>query len=154
MASIESRLFSSERDLPAGKPRLARRQLKHNAKGSRVETGQTSPEPRIGLFWGLPTASSCYSPIGLSRSFSAVPEIGGFKTRPRVRGSLKAEWTRRAMDCMGSMIPVTPVTLVYSTSFSSLPGLTDHAQPKVSIDWRLMFSLRRLHGTPASVMPG
>lgn len=70
---------------------------------STVRTGaaEVSPEPRIGLFWGLPGAGSWPRLIGLSRRVSKVSEIGGFRTLEEGHVDVWPQITRRWANLRG-----------------------------------------------------
>jgi len=38
------------------------------------------PEPKLGLFWGIPRANRTFRAVGLSLPASQVAEVGGFRT--------------------------------------------------------------------------
>jgi hypothetical protein len=66
-----------------------------------VEVARSSSEPRIGLFWGLPTRGRHSQLIGLSRPISSVPEIGGFKTLDEGHVDVWPRITQRRPDLLG-----------------------------------------------------
>jgi hypothetical protein len=62
---------------------------------------QVTPEPRIGLFWGLPGAGSRPRLVGLSRRVSEVSEIGGFRTLEEGHVDIWPRITRRWPNLRG-----------------------------------------------------